>query len=307
MERPVADVATALEGRAAVPAERAERRRGLSLPRRLRRNVGAMVGLSILVLVLLLALFADLIMPYDPLKPYPVNALEPPSAAHLFGTDDIGRDIFSRVIAGSRISFQVALMVLTVASAIGVTLGAIAGYYGGLLDEAIMRLADVFFAFPHFLLAMAIVAALGPGITNAMLAIAIVYWPRYARLVRGSILSVKNQTYVEAARALGTTDLRIVVKHILPNAVAPLLVQATMDAGIAILTTASLSFIGLGAVPPMAEWGAMVAQGRQFVTSAWWVPAFPGLAISITVAGYVFLGDGLRDLLDPQLRNRVAF
>jgi peptide/nickel transport system permease protein len=303
----VANTAAVLNGQAAAVPLGAERRRGLSLPRRLRRNVGAMVGLAILVLVLLLALFADLIMPYDPLKPYPVNALEPPSAAHLFGTDDIGRDIFSRVIAGSRISFQVALMVLTVASAIGVTLGAIAGYYGGLLDEAIMRLADVFFAFPHFLLAMAIVAALGPGITNAMLAIAIVYWPRYARLVRGSILSVKNQTYVEAARALGTTDLRVVSRHILPNAVAPLLVQATMDAGIAILTTASLSFIGLGAVPPMAEWGAMVAQGRQFITSAWWVPAFPGLAISLTVAGYVFLGDGLRDLLDPQLRNRVAF
>jgi peptide/nickel transport system permease protein len=303
----MAEAATALGSQATVGRLAAERRRGLSLPRRLRRNVGAMVGLSILVLVLLLAVFAELIMPYDPLKPYPVNALEPPSAAHLFGTDDIGRDIFSRVIAGSRISFQVALMVLTLASAIGVTLGAIAGYYGGLLDEAIMRLADVFFAFPHFLLAMAIVAALGPGITNAMLAIAIVYWPRYARLVRGSILSVKNQTYVEAARALGISDRRIVVKHILPNALAPLLVQATMDAGIAILTTASLSFIGLGAVPPMAEWGAMVAQGRQFVTSAWWVPAFPGLAISITVAGYVFLGDGLRDLLDPQLRNRVAF
>lgn len=303
----MAEAATALGSHTTVGPLAPAPRRGLSLPRRLRRNVGAMVGLSILVLVLLLALFADLIMPYDPLKPYPLQALEAPSAAHLFGTDDIGRDVFSRVIAGSRISFQVALMVLTVASAIGVTLGAIAGYYGGLLDEAIMRLADVFFAFPHFLLAMAIVAALGPGITNAMLAIAVVYWPRYARLVRGSILSVKNQTYVEAARALGTTDGRIVLRHILPNAFAPLLVQATMDAGIAILTTASLSFIGLGAVPPMAEWGAMVAQGRQFVTSAWWVPAFPGLAISITVAGYVFLGDGLRDLLDPQLRNRVAF
>jgi peptide/nickel transport system permease protein len=266
-----------------------------------------MVGLSILLAILLLAIFADLLMPYDPLKPDPINALEPPSAAHLLGTDDIGRDILSRIIAGSRISFQVAVMVLTVASLIGVTLGAVAGYYGGLIDEVIMRLADVFFAFPHFLLAMAIVAALGPGITNAMLAIAIVYWPRYARLVRGAILATRNQTYVEAARALGTSDLRIMTRHILPNCTAPVLVQATMDAGIAILTTASLSFIGLGAVPPMPEWGAMVAQGRTFVTSAWWIPAFPGLAIAVTVAGYVFLGDGLRDLLDPQLRNRVSF
>jgi len=298
----VADVTTAIAHPAtAIVAPR----RRLSLPRRLSRNVGALLGLAILLTVLLVALLADLIMPYDPLKPYPITALEPPSAQHLLGTDDIGRDVFSRVVAGSRISFQVALLVLTVASAIGVVLGSLAGYYGGLLDEAIMRLADVFFAFPHFLLAMAIVAALGPGIVNAMLAIAIAYWPRYARLVRGSILSAKQQTYVEAARALGTSDLRLVGRHILPNCVAPLLVQATMDAGVAILTTASLSFIGLGAVPPMAEWGAMVAQGRTFVTSAWWVPAFPGLAIAITVAGYVFLGDGLRDLLDPQLRGRV--
>src|SRR5919197_857440 len=278
-----------------------------SLLARARRNVGAMFGVLILATVLLVALFANLLMPFDPLKTYPANALDPPSTAHLFGTDDIGRDIFSRVIAGSRISFQVALLVLAVASAIGVTIGALAGYFGGWVDEVAMRLADMFFAFPHFLLAMAIVAALGPGITNAMLAIAIVYWPRYARLVRGSILTVKQQTFVEAAATLGASHWRIVLRHILPNCTAPLLVQATMDAGTAILTTASLSFIGLGAVPPTAEWGAMVAQGRTFVTSAWWVPTFPGLAIAVTVAGYMFLGDGLRDLLDPRLRNRVDF
>src|SRR5438094_117397 len=171
-----------VDERAAVLEVPASHRRTLSWPRRLRRNVGAMLGLGILSGVLLVALLADLVMPYDPLKPYPTQALEPPSAAHLFGTDDIGRDLFSRVVAGSRISFQVALLVLTVASAIGIVLGSLAGYYGGLIDEAIMRLADVFFAFPHFLLAMAIVAALGPGITNAMLAIAVAYWPRYARL-----------------------------------------------------------------------------------------------------------------------------
>jgi peptide/nickel transport system permease protein len=283
------------------------RPRSAGLITRLRRNVGACVGLSILFGVLLVALLADFLMPYDPLRPAPIRAFQAPSWAHLFGTDDIGRDVFSRVVAGSRISFQVAFMVLAVASAMGIVIGSVAGYFGGVVDEAAMRVADVFFAFPHFLLAMAIVAALGPGIINAMLAIAIVYWPRYARLVRGSILSVKNQTYVEAARAVGSSNLRVMRRHILPNCMAPLMVQATMDAGLAILTTASLSFIGLGAVPPMAEWGAMVAQGRTFVTSAWWIPTFPGLAISITVAGYMFLGDGLRDLLDPQLKNRVSF
>lgn len=265
-----------------------------------------MVGVSILLTLLVVALLADLIVPYDPLKPFPATAFLPPSAQHPFGTDDIGRDVFSRVIAGTRISFQVALMVLVIASAIGVVVGSVAGYFGGIVDEVAMRVADVFFAFPHFLLAMAIVAALGPGITNAMLAIAIVYWPRYARLIRGSILSIKHQTYIEAARALGLSHTRIMGRHILPNAAPLLIVQATMDAGLAILTTASLSFVGLGAVPPMAEWGAMVAQGRTFVTSAWWIPTFPGLAISITVTGYMFLGDGLRDLLDPQLRNRVS-
>ena len=292
---------------AALPVRLVKPRSGSVFSARLRRNVGALLGLTILAMVLLVAIFADVLMPYDPLKTYPANAFDPPSLSHLFGTDEIGRDIFSRVIAGSRISFEIALLVLAVASAIGVSIGALAGYFGGWLDEICMRLADIFFAFPHFLLAMAIVAALGPGITNAMLAIAVVYWPRYARLVRGSILIVKQQAFVDAAAALGASHWRIVLRHILPNCTAPLLVQATMDAGTAILTTASLSFIGLGAVPPTAEWGAMVAQGRTFVTTAWWMPTFPGLAIGVTVAGYMFLGDGMRDLLDPRLRNRVNF
>lgn len=270
------------------------------------KNTGAMIGAALLALVVVVAILAPVIMPYDPLRIDTSQKFLPPNAAHPFGTDELGRDVLSRVIDGSRISFYVAFTVLFIASGIGVTLGTISGYRGGLIDEGIMRLADIFFAFPSFLLAMAIVAALGPSIENAILAIGISWWPRYARLLRGQILTVKNNAYVEAARVVGARDLRIMRLHILPNCLAPILVQLTMDAGTAILTAASLSFIGLGAGPEVAEWGSMVARGRSFIVSYWWVPTFPGLAISLTVAGYMFLGDGLRDLLDPQLRNRVS-
>lgn len=274
---------------------------------RVRRNTGAMVGIGLLSFVILVSLIGSLVSPFTPTQQILVEAFEPPSAKHWFGTDDIGRDVFTRVAAGAFISLQVAVLVLGVSTLTGGLLGALAGYYGKMLDEVIMRVADIFFAFPHFLLAMAVVAALGPGLQNAMFAVAVAYWPRYARLLRGSILATKHNAYVEAAQSIGASDARIIRKHILPNAITPLIVQATMDAGVAILTTAALSFVGLGALPPTAEWGAMIAGGRGFITTAWWIPTFPGIFISITVGGFMFLGDGLRDLMDPTLRGRVEF
>ena len=272
--------------------------------RRARYNVGAMLGLSLLLVVVLTAIFADRISPYDPYFINVVDKFQPPSPAHLFGTDDLGRDVFTRVVVGARISFRVAALVLLIAGGIGVALGTVAGYRGGLVDEVVMRIADVFLAFPSFLLAMAVVAALGPSINNAILAIGVAWWPRYARLIRGQVLTIKQSLYVEAARTIGASELRIMLVHLLPNCVAPLIVQLTMDAGNAIIITSSLSFVGLGAVPPMPEWGAMIAQSRGYMLTAWWVPTFPGLAIAVTVAGYMFLGDGLRDLMDPTLRGR---
>ncbi len=282
-------------------------RRSMATWRRLRRNVGAMLGVVLLAIVIVLAVLAPLIAPFDPYKLDVMNKFQPPGALNLMGTDDLGRDLFSRVLYGTRISFQVAAEVLFLAAGIGIVLGLLAGFWGGLLDEVVMRLADIFFAFPSFLLAMALVAAMGPGIENAIIAIGVAWWPRYARLLRAQVLSVRARPFVEAARSLGASDLRLMVAHILPNCIAPIIIQFTMDAGAAILTTAGLSFVGLGAVPPMAEWGSMVAQGRGYITNYWWVPTFPGLAIAMTVAGYMFLGDGLRDLWDPQLRGKVRF
>lgn len=275
--------------------------------RRLLHNVGALLGLGLLLAVILAAMFGPQFVGYDPIKNDLVNTLKPPGAGHLFGTDDLGRDILARVLYGTRLSFRAAVTVLALSNLIGMALGATAAYAGRWVDEAIMRVADVFLAFPSFLLAMAIAAALGPGFNNAMLAIGVAWWPRYARLVRGAVLSVRERDFVTASLAMGGSHLRTLVRHILPNCMAPLLVQATMDAGLAILTTASLSFVGLGAVPPTPEWGSMVALGRDFISVAWWVPTFPGLAIAVTVAGYVFLGDGLRDLLDPRLRGQVGY
>lgn len=272
---------------------------------RLRRNVGALIGIALITIIIVMALFAEVIAPFGSNEQQLVSAFQPPSSEYLLGTDELGRDLFSRIVFGARISLRVAVLVLGLATSVGSFLGAVSGFYGGLLDEVIMRIADIFFAFPHFLLAMALVAALGPGLNNAMLAVAIAYWPRYARLVRGSVLAVKNMTYIEAARGLGCSDARILVRHILPNALTPVLIQATMDAGIAIVTTAALSFVGLGARPPTPEWGAMIASGRDYVLTAWWIPTFPGVFISITVAGFMFMGDAMRDLLDPALRGQV--
>jgi peptide/nickel transport system permease protein len=272
--------------------------------RRAVHNVGAVIGIALLVLVALVGIFAPQISPYDPLAIDLSQKFQFPSRPHLFGTDELGRDVFSRVVMGTRISFQVAGEVLVIAGMIGIFLGIIAGYRGGIADEIIMRAADIFLAFPSFLLAMAIVAALGASIQNAILAIAIAWWPRYARLLRGQVLAVKNMPFVDAARSIGAGDWRVMLRHVLPNCLAPLMVQFTTDAGAAILNTSALSFVQLGARPPMPEWGLMISQGRNFIVNYWWIPTFPGLAIAIAVGGYMFLGDGLRDLLDPQLRGR---
>ncbi len=275
--------------------------------RRALRNVGAVLGIFLLALITVVGIFAPQISPYDPLAIDMSQKFQRPSGQHLFGTDELGRDMFSRVVMGTRISFQVAGEVLLIAGLIGILLGVIGGYRGGMVDEIIMRAADIFLAFPSFLLAMAIVAALGASIQNAILAIAIAWWPRYARLLRGQVLAVKNMPFVDAARSIGAGDWWIMLRHVLPNCLAPLVVQFTMDAGAAILNTSALSFVQLGARPPMPEWGLMIAQGRNFIVNYWWIPTFPGLAIALAVGGFMFLGDGLRDLWDPQLRGRGRF
>ncbi len=286
---------------------RGEIRKSPPFWRRAYHNVGAVLGITLLMGVTLVGIFSPQISPYDPLAIDLSQKFQAPSRQHLCGTDELGRDMFSRVVMGTRISFQVAGEVLLIAGTIGIFLGIIAGYRGGIVDEIIMRAADIFLAFPSFLLAMAIVAALGASIQNAILAIAIAWWPRYARLLRGQVLAVKNMPFVDAARSIGAGDLRVMLRHVLPNCLAPLVVQFTTDAGAAILNTSALSFVQLGARPPMPEWGLMISQGRNFIVNYWWIPTFPGLAIALAVGGFMFLGDGLRDLWDPQLRGRGRF
>lgn len=267
------------------------------------KNKGFILGTVILSVLLVIAIFSDHIAPYDPYKIDFSQTYLPPSRTHFFGTDSIGRDVFSRVISGTPISFRVVVEVLLITLAIGIPLGLVAGYAGGILDSIIMRTADIFLAFPSFLLAMAIAAAMGASLGNAMIAVAITFWPRYARLVRGQVLDTKGRAFIEAAHAIGANPFRILFRHILPNCFSPILVQMTMDSGYAILATSALSFIGLGATPPTPEWGRMIATNRDFITSYWWIPLFPGLAISVTVGGYMLLGDGLRDIFDPKFKS----
>lgn len=229
--------------------------------------------------------------------------LRPPSSKYPFGTDEVGRDIYSRVIMGTRLSFQIGLIIIFIAMGIGVPLGIIAGYVGGWLNEIIMRVTDIFLSIPGLLLALAIVGALGPGIRNAMLALSIVWWPGYVRLVQGKTLSLREESFVEAAKSIGASRLRIIFNHILPNCTSPIIVKASMDMGMAILFAANLGFIGVGAQPPEPEWGAMISTGRNYLPDHWWMATFPGLAILITVLGFNLLGDGLRDVLDPQSRG----
>jgi peptide/nickel transport system permease protein len=270
--------------------------------RRLFRNPGAVAGAVVSGMFLGTALLAAWIAPYDPIAPAPEGVLQAPSWTHPFGTDELGRDVLSRVLYGSRISLQVGIVAVGIAMVIGTVLGLIAGFNGGLWDTVIMRGTDVLLAFPGILLAIAIVATLGPNLINVMIAVGIGAVPVYARTVRGSTLSVRQLEYVEAARAAGATTVRVLSRHILRNISAPILVLATLGVGINILIAAGLSYIGLGAQPPTPEWGAMLSGARQYLRDAWWTAVFPGLAITAAVIGVNLLGDGLRDVLDPRLR-----
>jgi peptide/nickel transport system permease protein len=272
---------------------------------RLLRNKMAMLGLVILVLLALSAIFADFIADYDS-KVIAQNIserLQGPSAAHWFGTDEFGRDIFARIIHGGRVSLVVGLISVSVSLIIGGTLGAFAGFYGGTVDNVIMRIMDIFLAIPSTLLAITIVAALGTSLVNVMLAIGISGIPNFARIVRAAVMSVKDQEFVESARAIGASNATIIFREIIPNCMAPIIVQATLSVASAILSTASLSFLGLGVQPPSPEWGAMLSSGRNFLRDAIHITLFPGLAIVITILALNLLGDGLRDALDPRLKQ----
>lgn len=273
--------------------------------RRLKRNKMAVLGLIILIILVLLAVFADVIANYDNvvIKQNLAHRLQGPSAAHWLGTDEFGRDIFARLVHGTRVSLQVGIVAVGISIVIGGILGAVAGYYGGKLDNTIMRIMDIFLAVPSILLAIAIVSALGPSIINLMLAISISSVSSYARIVRASVLSIRDQEFIEAAKAIGASNTRIIFRHIIPNSLAPVIVQATLGVASAILSTAGLSFIGLGIQPPAPEWGSMLSGGRQYLRYAWWVTTFPGVAIMITILSLNLLGDGLRDALDPRLKQ----
>ena len=271
--------------------------------RRFCRNKQAMIGLAMLLLLIFAAVFANVIAPYDPVEQNLLIRLQGPSAAHWFGTDELGRDIFSRILYGARISLTVGLIAVSISCVAGCALGAIAGYYGGILDTVIMRISDIMMAIPSILLNISIVAALGTGLQNVMIAIGISSVPAYCRIMRASLLSLKNQEFVDASRVAGSTDFYIIMHHIIPNSLAPLIVQATLKIGGAILSCASMSFIGLGIVPPTPELGAMLSTGRDFLRDAPHLTAFPGLAIMFAVFSMNLIGDGLRDALDPKLKN----
>lgn len=281
---------------------RPERRR-LDFFRRLGRGKGAVAGLIILILTVCVAILAPVLAPDNPIQIDPRHGLYGPGIPYLFGTDQLGRDVLSRVLFGARLSLVVGLISVGIASSIGIIVGLIAGYYGCWIENILMRIVDVMLAFPGILLALAIVSVLGPSLTNLMIAVGVAAIPTYARLTRGSVLATKENLYIDAARVIGVSNRRILARHILPNVVAPLIVAATLGVGSAILSAAALSFLGLGSQPPAPEWGRMLSEGRQFLSSAWWISTFPGLAIMITVLAINMIGDGLRDTLDPRLRQ----
>ena len=271
--------------------------------KRFKRNRMAVFGLVVIILLILCALFPSVIAPYGYDDQNLSEQFIAPCLAHPFGTDNFGRDILSRVIYGCRISLLIGLISVSISCVLGVILGCIAGYYGNKVDNLVMRFIDIMLAIPQMLLAMSIVAALGIGTENLILAIAIGSVPGYARIVRGSVLSVKGQEYIEAARSIGASDFRIITRHIVPNCLAPIIVQATMSIASAILSTASMSFIGLGIEPPTPEWGSMLSAGRAYLRDHWFVVTFPGVAIMLTVFAFNLFGDGLRDALDPKLKQ----
>lgn len=272
--------------------------------RRFVRHRLAMLGFGIILLLAITAIFGRVLAPYDPVGMNFGARFAPPSLTHFFGTDEFGRDIFSRILYGAAISFQVAFVAVGISGTIGVALGLAAGFFGRWLDEAIMRFMDILFAFPAVLLAITIMAILGRGVTNAMIAIAIVYVPIFARVTRGAVISVRGREYVTAARALGQNNPIIMLRHVLPNALGPIIVQTSLSLAFAILAEAALSFFGLGTQPPDPSWGRMLSEGRGFLRQAPWMGIFPGLAIMVAVMGFNFLGDGLRDLLDPRSNKR---
>jgi peptide/nickel transport system permease protein len=269
----------------------------------IRRYGLAAFGASIILIWILIAIFAPLISRYNPNIVDVAIRLQPPSAKHWLGTDALGRDVYSRLVYGSQISLFTGFVVVIVAAIVGTLLGGIAAYSRGKLEELIMRITDLVFCFPPIILALAIAAALGIGATNTIIAMLVVWWPKFARLARSLIIVQRSQEYVEAAMVLGLSPARILVRHIIPNSIGPLIVLVTLDIGNAIITFAGLSFLGLGVIPPMPEWGSMVGEGRELIEQ-WWVAAFPGLAILTIVVGFNFLGDGIRDWLDPKSRRR---
>jgi len=254
-------------------------------------------GFVLAILVILLASGGDLVTPYDPLAVDTSIRFQSPSASHWMGTDNLGRDVASRVIAGTRLAIQSCLIILISSICIGLLIGLISGYYGGIVDEIMMRISDIFIAFPGLVLALAIAAALGPNLNNAMIAISVVWWPPYARLIRGQVLSIKEREFIQSARGLGGGDFWIISQHILPNILLPLVIQITSDIGPALVTTSSLSFIGMGAQPPTPEWGSMVSLGRKYLLDYWWLSTFPGLAIFITVLIFNNIGESVRKSL----------
>ena len=287
-----------------MPATHPPRRIAALSWRRLVRSPNLVVGAAMLALVVGAAIFAPQIAPHSPIDQAFTDQLRPPSPPHLFGTDEFGRDVFSRVLYGARIALVIGVLADGIALALGVVLGVVSGYFGGRVDAVVMRSVDVLLAFPYLLLAMVVVTILGPSLINAMIAIGIVYTPQFARLVRAAVLAIKEQEFVEAAGAVGAGVARVLGRHILPNILSPIIVMATLTVGFTIVETAGLSFLGLGASPPTPEWGSMLATGRSFMLTAPWIATFPGLAILVTVVGFNLMGDGLRDLLDPRLRGR---
>ncbi|ETT44201.1 peptide ABC transporter permease [Paenibacillus sp. FSL R7-0337] len=264
----------------------------------------AAIGLTFILIWTVVAIFAPWLAPHDPFVTDMASKLQPPSGSHWFGTDNFGRDILSRVLYGARISIWTGLIAVSISFLIGMPLGGIAAYYGGRTGTIIMRVMDVLLSFPSLVLSMAIAASIGAGLSSAMIAVGIVGIPEFARLMFGQTVSLREKEYIEASRAIGVKDRVILYRHILPNALAPLMVQATLGMGFAILTASSLSFLGLGVRPPIAEWGAMISEGREYIISGqWWLVTFPGLGIATSILGFNLLGDGFRDVLDPRLRS----
>jgi len=270
--------------------------------RHILRNQLSLIGVILIGALLLLAVLGPLLAPYNPYNTDPINKLLAPSKTHIFGTDSLGRDILTRVLCGARISVTIALIVLVVSGTIGTLVGITAGYFGAAIDNILMRITDIFLAFPRLILAMVVAAALGSSLNNVVLAVAFTTWTIFARLARSQALAVKEADYVESARASGATNWRILFVHILPMCISPVIIQGTIAMGGIILTVAGLGFIGFGAQPPTPEWGVMVSDGRNYLPTAWWACVFPGFAIMFTVLGFNLLGDGVRDILDPRMR-----